>query len=324
MKYLVLAKSKDNPATRYRVAPIVKKLLARGDTVDINYEPGFLSQLRILFSADAYDLVYIQRKLFGPGFIKLLSRRRGRIVFDHDDAIFLKSDGSRSNTRTIRYNSVVKAADLVLAGNSYLVDEAATHANRVEQIPTCVDTERYQAITEKPDRINLVWIGSRSTARYLENHRAVFEAIGAKYPELQLKVIGDFEFTLNNLHVENITWSSGSEVQSLCESHIGVAPMADDPWTRGKCALKVIQYMAAGLPVVSDSVGANKEVIEHGVTGYLANNEGEWIDAIAELVHSSDQRTKMGNAGRRVAQERYAIEQVANRVISFLDQIAIK
>ena len=182
MRYLVLAKSKHNSATRYRVVPIVERLIARGDAVHIRHKPGFFSRVKILFCVADYDLVFVQRKLFGLGFIRLLRYRARRIVFDYDDAIFLRSDGSRSRTRTARFRSVVKAADLVLASNGYLADEASKYANWVEQIPTCVDTERYQTRTDKSDRISLVWIGSRSTVRYLENHRAVFEAIGRWIP----------------------------------------------------------------------------------------------------------------------------------------------
>ena len=134
-------------------------------------------------------------------------------------------------------------------------------------------------------------------------------------------MIADFEFNLSKLHVENIAWSQENEIQALCTSHIGVAPMIDDGWTRGKCALKVIQYMAAGLPVVSAAVGANKAVIEHGKTGYLANNEREWLAATGELLNSADRRTKMGSAGQRLARERYAIDRVADRIIVILDQL---
>lgn len=321
MKILVLAKSAEDPATRYRVAPLVEKLTGRGDRVVACYEPGFFSQLRVLVTAAGFDLILIQRKLFSAIFIRLLRKVSAKIVFDFDDAINLRSNGEISKTRANKFAAVIKAADLVLAGNSYLAESASSLGAKVQISPTSVNVDRYQSRLPKQEKINLVWIGSRSTSRYLESHRDILEALGEKIPGIRLRVIGDFELSLDHLEVENVPWTESGEVDAITQCHIGIAPMDDDKWTRGKCALKVIQYMAAGLPVVSSAVGANRDVIRHGVTGFLAADKDEWLQAVGELVNSRQLRERMGESARLQAKERYSSDATTRRSLSSLDQL---
>jgi len=321
MKILVLAKSAEDPATRYRVAPLAEELKARGDLVVTRFEPGLFSQLRVLSTAAGFDLVLIQRKLFGTIFIRLLRAVASKIIFDFDDAINFRSNGEISKTRAKKFETVIKAADLVLAGNSYLAESASRLGAKVEISPTSVNVDRYLSQVPKLERINLVWIGSRSTSRYLESHRYILEALGEKIPGIRLRVIGDFELSLDHLEVENVSWTESAEVDAIAQCHIGIAPMDDDNWTRGKCALKVIQYMAAGLPVVSSAVGANRDVIKQGETGFLAADKDEWIQAVGELVNSRQLRERMGESARLQVKERYSSDATIRRLLSSLDQL---
>jgi glycosyltransferase involved in cell wall biosynthesis len=321
MKILVLAKSAEDPATRYRVAPLIEELTGRGDLVVVCFEPGFFSQLRVLVTAAGFDLVLIQRKLFSAIFIRLLRKVTSKVVFDFDDAINLRSNGEISKTRTNRFETVIKAADLVLAGNSYLAESASRLGAKVEISPTSVNVDRYRSQIPKLKKINLVWVGSRSTSRYLESHRNILEALGEKIPGIRLRVIGDFELSLDHLEVENVPWTESGEVDAIAQCHIGIAPMDNDSWTRGKCALKVIQYMAAGLPVVSSAVGANSDVIKHGETGFLAADKDEWLQSVGELVDSHQLRKQMGESARLQAKERYSSDATTRRSLSSLDQL---
>lgn len=325
MKILILAKAADDPATRYRVAPLVATLQARDDAVQVSYEPGFAEQLLILGRAPAYDLVFIQRKLFSPWFVRLLGLFARQLVFDFDDAIFLRSNGSASVTRSRRFNATIGSASLVLAGNEYLAsvtrEVSVPRLPQVSVIPTAVPVERYKFNEPKLPEFTLVWIGSHSTSRYLESHRSIFEAIGRAHPEIVLRVIGDFEFELEHLSVENVAWSAATEVQAIGVCHVGIAPMTDDRWTRGKCALKVIQYMAAGLPVISANVGANAQVVVQGETGYLTDTQSQWLGAVGELKASSELRGRMGQAGRQRAITHYSTAAVNARLVGLLDEL---
>ena len=318
MRCVVVAKSLDSPATRYRIAPIVDRLRGRGDDVTVIYDPGILGQLRMIFLASQSDLILIQRKLLSVSIVKLLARVNTPIVFDHDDAIFLKSSGLHSSTRSSRYKAIIKMSRLVMAGNEYLRQAAALAGANAVTVPTSIDVERYGTF-DKAKSLTLVWIGSKSTSRYLEQHRQVLSAIAHRVPSVRLKVIGDFQFNVDGMAVECVDWNESLESQELASAHIGIAPMLDDPWARGKCALKVIQYMAAGLPVVSSDVGANSDVVIDGKTGFLVNSPDSWCYAVEKLVASEELRTSMGAAGRRKVEEDHSEELVATRAIHLLD-----
>ena len=320
MKYVFVAKSSGNPATRYRVTPIVDRLRARGDHVTVFNEPNLVSQLHLVLLAIRCNLIFVQRKLLSTAVVWLLSKVSTPIVFDYDDAIFLRSSGLVSRTRQARYRAITRSSHLVLAGNSYLQRAAESEGVPSAVVPTSVELERYGTF-EKEECLTMVWIGSRSTARYLEKHREVFSTIARRFPSIRLRVISDFHFDVRGMQVECFGWSESSESQLLGSSHIGIAPMSDGTWTRGKCALKVIQYMAAGLPVVSSNVGANRDVVSHGKTGFLVDTPDAWCEAIDQLAGSDELRGSMGAAGRSRVEQQYNQVVVAARTIALLDEV---
>ncbi|MFT7222462.1 MAG: glycosyltransferase involved in cell wall biosynthesis [Candidatus Azotimanducaceae bacterium] len=328
MKFLFLSKSEGDPATRYRSAPVVSLLRARGDTVDCGYESAFMDQVRILKNAASYDAVFIQRKLFSRWFIRLLNIRAKRIFFDFDDAVFLKSSGQPSLTRAAKFAQTVRAADQVFAGNSYLQEAASAYHSNVQLTPTCVDVNRYSEDHQPEDaepsskhQLTMVWIGSRSTSKYLHQHLSALDAIGEAYPDVVFNIIANFSLETRYLRVNPIDWSEASEVELLRRADVGIAPMTDDPWTRGKCALKVIQYMAAGLPVVSSRVGANEDLVVQGETGYLVQSDDEWVDAIGKLRASPALRSAMGHNARERAKSHFDVAVVARHIVSAMDEV---
>ncbi len=339
MKYLVLSKPARDPATRYRVAPLIAALVAKGAEVEWFAKPGAMQQLVILTKAHRYDVVFIQRRLFGLPFLWCLQRRARFLVYDHDDAVFCQPDGRPSRTRANRYRATVSSASLVFAGNRYLQHQAAAYNSKVQVLPTAIDVSGYARAIQSPGPVTLVWIGSRSTARYLESHREVLESVGRQLaaPEsgevtqslssgvssdlslrLSLKIIADFEFQLDNLKVVNQPWSSATEVAELTSSHIGIAPMVDNAWTRGKCALKVLQYMACGLPVISSALGANQDIVIHEQTGLLVDDEAAWIEAIRRLAESPELRLQFGEAGRSRVLEHYSQSAIIEQTLKLL------
>jgi glycosyltransferase involved in cell wall biosynthesis len=191
-------------------------------------------------------------------------------------------------------------------------------------LTTCVDWKQYPAARHrnKPSGVHLVWIGSSSTLNALETSRDLFEQVGAAIPGLVLKLICDRFFELKNMTVERCSWSENSEALELSRADIGISWLPDDRWSRGKCGLKILQYMAAGLPVVANPVGVHSQMVEHGITGFLAESPAEWAEAIGKLASDPDLRQRMGEAGRARLAAEYSLEAGASRWLSLLANLA--
>jgi glycosyltransferase involved in cell wall biosynthesis len=315
LNFLFLGKGPDEASTRYRINPLADYLIQSGHQVTFrSSEMSLPAKLQMIHQSSQFDVVLIQRKLFPVWFVNWLAKRAGRLVFDFDDAIFVRSSGESSPARDKKFAATCRAADLVLAGNDYLAAEARQYSDQVLVAPTAVDVQRYESDQQKGTATTLVWIGSSSTRRYLDMLTPVLDALAQRLPNLKLKVIADFELHLESLTVENIPWSAETEAAELSSSDIGIAPMVNNAWTRGKCALKVIQYMAAGLPVVSDRCGANQTVIAEGQTGFLVDNEADWIEAIVELTENPERAQQMGGLGRLRAKAYFDLPQVVELV----------
>lgn len=315
---LFVSKRRDAASTRYRIFQYWPYLEKAGWSLD--YYPAGSGRLGLLKKARRADIAVIQRRLFDAFTIQVLKLFNPRIIFDFDDAIFLNDDGSPSRRRRKRFDRITRAASLCLAGNRYLAGES--RCERTVVFPTTVELSRYrnlQVDRPEPPPLTLVWIGSRSTRRYLEQHRPILEAIGRELPELELKVIGDFRIDFSPLSTRCIAWSAETEVRELGRAHVGIAPMSDDPWTRGKCALKVIQYMACGLPVVSSDCGANAEIVRDGETGFLASTEEQWIQALRQL-QDRQQREAMGQAALQRVEARFSAEALAEKLNELLTE----
>lgn len=187
-------------------------------------------------------------------------------------------------------------------------------------MPTAVDTARYDVLhaTKEENFIDVVWIGSQSTSPYLQNLLPVLERAAMLEPRLRLKVIANFSLYSSILPIQNVEWREESEVAELSSAHIGIAPMPDTPWTRGKCALKVLQYMACRLPVVSSDAGANRDIILHDKSGLLAATDQQWIDGLISLAQSPQLRHIMGEVGLGICQKNFSLSSCATLMIDNL------
>lgn len=298
-KVLFVTKGEQSASTRYRATSYFPLLKSRGwEASHFGLNGGAHRKWLLLYYAARADVVILVRRTFSPLLLSLLRRVSKRLVFDYDDAIFLKSSGQPSVKRGRRFQRTLSRCDLVFAGNHYLKEQAQPYCDQVTLLPTSLDLSHYQKNdVSKSDFIDLVWIGSSSTRRYLESLLPALESAAKQNDRLRLKVIADFDLATDVLPVLAVPWSLENEARELRSAHIGIAPMIDNPWTRGKCALKVLQYMAAELPVISSPAGVNREVVESGVTGFLADNEEEWVNAIMQLAQDRELRQRMGNAG---------------------------
>jgi glycosyltransferase involved in cell wall biosynthesis len=214
----------------------------------------------------------------------------------------------------------VRAADAVIAGNAFLAEFAGRYddQDKVHMIPTCVDPARYDCAGSGDARVGteLVWIGSASTLKVIRWIPQHLEAIAQALPQVRLKVICDVFPESLPIAVIRCPWSTETEAPALAAADIGISWMPDDAWSRGKCGVKVLQYMAAGLPVVVNPVGVHREFVVHGKTGFLAESPEEWGRAVRTLAGDPDLRHTMGRAGRQMvtvnfSPSRWAAELVA-------------
>ncbi|HBD13337.1 MAG TPA: hypothetical protein DCZ13_14400 [Porticoccaceae bacterium] len=322
---LFVSKDENNASTRYRALDFFPGLAAMGWqarhlTAANSGNPS--DKIELLRAAGTADVVVLQRRTFTGPVLWLLSKRSKHLVFDFDDAIFCRSNGAPSRIRQQRFAKTLASCDAAWAGNNYLAEHARTYCNAVAVLPTAVDCSRYKCTVEKPaDTVDCVWIGSSSTRRYLDQLLPVLEDAHRLYPQLRLKVVADFAPNTANLPIEVIPWSDTTEASALASAHIGIAPMADNAWTAGKCGLKVIQYMAAGLPVITDNAGVNRELVEHGVSGLVAHSKQDWNAAIGQLVQDSTLRERMGQRGRDKAQSHYDRAIVCRQMAELLDNL---
>jgi glycosyltransferase involved in cell wall biosynthesis len=314
---LFVSKHVDAASTRYRALQFFPQLAAAGYTVTHATAAGSpAAYLHVLLDAHKADVVVVLRKTFPAPYLWLLRRLAKRLVFDFDDAIFCNSDGSASATRMHRFASMASVCDHILAGNQYLADKATGFNQAVTVIPTCIDTTRYVEDSSRPSNyLDLVWIGSRSTRKYLMDALPALRLASKRVPNLRLKIIADFDLPDAGLPVLAVPWNAATEARELGSAHIGIAPMRDNDWTRGKCALKVLQYMAAGLPVVSSNAGANAEILIDGETGFLVGDDHSWAERIAMLAGNPEMRDRMGMAGRRRVMAGYSLEPVFSRML---------
>jgi glycosyltransferase involved in cell wall biosynthesis len=291
----------------------------------------FVRRLTSVLTLPHGSLAYIEYELlpFLPPWLERFLKWRGRrIVVDYDDAIFHRYDQHPSKlVRAVlgpKVARVMQLADLVVVGNVYLAEYASrAGARNVRILPTVVDLERYPPMPERSDLsvFTIGWIGSPSTARYLQGIASALAEV-CRSGSVKLRLIGSGPISLPGVPAEIIPWSEDTEVSEIRKFDVGIMPLPDEPWTRGKCGLKLIQYMAVGLPVVASAVGANTTIVEHGVNGFLANSLDEWEWVLRTLANDSALRQRMGSAGRARVERDYSLQVTAPLLSKWLTEVA--
>jgi glycosyltransferase involved in cell wall biosynthesis len=329
MRIIALVKSLDHVCCRYRLAAFRPFLQQAGYQLDIRPWPGrWWSRLRLRQELGRADLIVLQRKLPPAWQLSLLCHSAPFLLFDFDDAVFIRDSynrlGPHSPSRARGFASVVRAAHSVIAGNRFLQEQAALWANpeRIHVVPTCIDSRRYPvAEHRRAGSAELVWIGSASTLRGMSRIQPLLDTIGQRRPTLRLKIICDRFLRLRHLKVIRCPWSQQVEADALAAADIGISWIPDDLWSQGKCGLKVLQYMAAGLPVIANPVGMQAHLVRHGETGLLARTPQEWIEAIGRLADDPDLRRRMGRAGRTFIESNFNVALGASRWLALLGQL---
>lgn len=349
--FLVPYPLKESPSQRFRFEQYFEILIKNNHTYQVQsflsvtgwkilYKPGhlftkawiilsgFLKRFLILFRISSFDYIFIHREAapVGPPILEWLIAKifRKKIIYDFDDAIWL-TDKIKEGTfeKIIRWRSKVglisRWSYKVSCGNDYLCDYARKFNHQVILNPTTIDTIGLHNPTDEKkssDHLVIGWTGSHSTLKYLKDIEPVLKQLEQKYPRLQTLIIADRKPDLALQSLFFLPWNKETEATDLAKADIGIMPLPDDEWAKGKCGFKALQYMSMKIPTVVSPVGVNTKIVEAGVTGYHASTQQEWMDALELLINDSTLRQTLGENGRKKIIESYSVESNASTFLS--------
>lgn len=321
MKILYLTHRLNTPSTRWRVQQIVPHLAAHGCSAQVTPIPkGFLAPLRLLEWVAGYDVVILQKRLMPVWYMKLLRRKCKKLVYEFDDSVMLKHEGGSarpSRVREKRFAWIVRNADAITTSTDYLASLCVPYGVRekVTVISNGIDTSHWKPVEKRRDSadVTIGWMGSGSNLIYLREVASVIGDLQKEFSRLGYTVVSDQSYSCGEARVTYKPYTVDEEVKDLQSFDIALAPLADNEWTRGKQNLKVLTYIAAGLPVVASDVAVNQFWITSGQNGLLASTSDGWKKHLTDLVRDPSLRARLGSAARRTAEENYNIVKIASQ-----------
>ena len=346
-----------NPGQRFRFEQYIPYLQANGFDCEISnllsqqddaifYQKGhYIAKLYIYFKCifirlrdvlrcKSFNIVFIYREaLFTRSniFERLFCRLNKHVFVDFDDAIFLL-DISRANKRLHwlknpqKINKTLEKCSLAIVGNEYLAAYARQYGHDVRIFPTTLDLSTIHIYPQQKnlDKICIGWIGSTTTIKHLEWAEPILRAIYKIYGDkVFFKVVADVPLKMENLPIVNVTWTKERESYELSSFDIGIMPLPDNEWTRGKCGFKGLQCMAYEIPVVMSPVGVNMDIIQDGENGFLADMVTEWVEKVSLLIDNAEMRTLMGKNGRKTVEEHYSYQALKDTYLSYFNEFCL-
>ena len=357
-KVLVLTNHRKgrSPGQRFRIEQYLDYLSKKGFDITFSFllnersdkyfysQTAFLVKIVILIksylkrwnemrSYNQYDLIFVYREAFFTGstyFERKIRASNAKLIFDFDDSIWLH-DVSAGNKKwewlknSDKTKQIIQYADLVFAGNQYLVDYTKKYNKNVKLVPTTIDTEYHIGSEVEKSTICIGWTGSSTTLKYFEDSIPNLLKIKQKYNEKVIfKVIVDVEKKYPELGIMTTPWSLDTEIDELNKIDVGIMPLPDDQWTRGKCGFKGLQYMALEIPTIMSPIGVNNDIIEHGINGFLASSNQEWIDSLSQLIESETLRKKMGANARKTIEQKYSVNSQKEQYLNEFQKLISK
>jgi glycosyltransferase involved in cell wall biosynthesis len=321
----------DVDMSRRRVLQYLPYFRSQGIECEVLERPkSFFRRLAQYRRFGGFDTVLVQRYRYQPWDLAVVRRAASTLVFDFDDAVMFPnslSEKRSSRSREARFRRMVSAMDCVFAGNSFLAGKARAFCPWVEVVPTSLDITSYAPRAwpaQDPPVLTIGWIGAPTSLHYLEALRPVWDRVHDACPNTRLKIVSRAFFDCERMPVEKKPWALEEEAVDLQTFDVGLMPLTMDEWSEGKCALKILQCHAAGVPVVCTPVGMNKEAVTEGETGWWAVSADDWVDRIRRLVSDREARIRMGAAGRRRVEERYSLQAVAPRMAEVFRTLAAR
>lgn len=345
----------ESPSQRFRFEQYLPLLTQKGiayvfspfwddETWRILYKPGKTFQklggfirgvfrrIASVFRLGSYDIIFIHREAMplGPPVFEWLAYVFGKkIIYDFDDAIWLPNTSAENKIAGwLKWHGKVKSicrwSTRVSCGNEYLCAYAKTYAKHVVLNPTTIDTEHLHNPALYPTSnhsiVTIGWTGTHSTIKYLDFLQPIIQSLGQKFPNtFRFVVIANKKPELNLTSLEFIPWSKASEIPDLLKFDIGVMPLTDDIWAKGKCGFKALQYMALEVPSIVSPVGVNTKIVEHGVNGFVASTPDEWMNSLEKLLTDKALRETMGKRSRQKVEAEFSVSSNASNFLRLFE-----
>lgn len=357
-KVLFIASHRFNraPAQRFRFEQFFDYLESNGFHCELSHfisdsddkylyrEGSYLQKFRILLKAiikrfqdisraNEFDIIFIQREALLLGstyFEKRFAKSKAKVIYDFDDSIWL-NDTSNANKKLSwlknpgKTAKIISISDMVFAGNKYLADYASRYNSNVKIVPTTIDTDWHKRTIHRANDtlpICIGWTGSITTIKHFEYAVPMLIKLKEKYGnQISFKVIGDINYKNEVLSIKGIEWTSETEIEELSTLDIGIMPLPNDEWTKGKCGLKGLQYMALEIPAIMSPVGVNSEIIKDGLNGFLASEEEEWIEKISLLIEDIELRKRIGMEARKTVVDKYSKNSEKGSYIKYFNEL---
>jgi glycosyltransferase involved in cell wall biosynthesis len=281
-----------------------------------------------------FDIIFIQREalLLGSSFFEKQFFKRNKVVFDFDDSIWLLDTSPENKKFEFLKNpnktkTNIAHAHTVIAGNTYLANYSKQFNKNTVVIPTTIDTDFHKPKkdfdpAQSDKKIVIGWSGSISTIKHFEIAIPALKEIQVKYPnKIEIHVIGQGSYSHPEINIISKNWSAKTEVEDLNCFDIGIMPLPNDEWVKGKCGLKGLSYMACGVATIMSNVGVNSDIITHGENGFLAITQQEWVNCLSQLIDNYDLRHKMGIAGRETVVKNYSVNANKDKYLEVLNSL---
>lgn len=354
--FVTMHRPRRSPGQRFRFEQYIPYLRDNGFDCDFSfliseaddrvlYAPGgYLGKFGILMKslairlgdvlkAGRYDIVFLYREalMINTAVIeRLLAASRAKLVFDFDDSIWLQGVSDTNSKLAFlrggpsKVPAILKHSDMVFVGNQYLADYASTYNANIQIVPTTLDTATHAPRPHAPrERVCIGWSGSPSTIPYIDGLTPALLKLKNRFGErIYFKVMGDPRYENPALGVKGLAWREETEVEDTAELDIGLMPLPDDPWTRGKCGFKALLYMALAVPPVVSPIGVNADIVQDGVNGFTATTDDEWVEKLSMLVEDADLRQRLGARGRETVVERFSFDSQKDRYVQLLRGVA--
>lgn len=293
---------------------------------------GLGRRITMLFQLHGYDFIFIHREVtpIGPPIFEWILSRvlKKKIIYDFDDAIWLSDEVESKFIRFLKCRSKVSSicswSYKVSCGNQYLADYAGRFNENTIVNPTTIDTDQrhnpglFKTI-RTDNKITIGWTGSHSTLKYIHEIEPALLRISSKFKNLKFMFIADRAPKLKLESYEFVSWNESSEIFDLSQFDIGIMPLPDDEWSKGKCGFKLLQYLALEIPAVASRVGVNPDIIDHGSNGYLATTTLSWTEALERLIMDKPLRELMGRSGRSKVQKHYSVDSNTSNFLSLFE-----
>ena len=289
---------------------------------------AFLRRFLLVFSVRKYDFIFIHREAtpIGPPIFELIIAKllMKKIIYDFDDAIWIHNVSEKN--KAVKYlksnwkvKYICKWSYKVICGNEFLANYARQYNSKVVVIPTTTDFNYHKTLPKSSDKLAIGWTGTHSTLKHLDLIIPVIKKLEKQY-NFDFIIISDKKPDYDLSSLKYVEWNKETEIEDLNNFDIGIMPLYDSDWEKGKCGFKGIQYMSLGIPTVMSPVGVNSEIIIHGKNGFLANTENEWFSILSELIQNKKLRIAIGDEGRKTIEKKYSLSANKQKYLSVFEQ----